>query len=80
MKTVIVAVSLILSATAASAQYYGTGSNPSDHYVRGYTNSHGTYVSPHYQTNPNNTQRDNFNTLGNVNPHTGAIGTRPASR
>jgi hypothetical protein len=45
MKTVIIAVALILSAAAASAQsYYGTGSNPRDHYVRPYTTRGGTYV------------------------------------
>jgi hypothetical protein len=35
-----------------------------------------TYVQPHVATNPNNTQRDNFSATGNVNPYTGAVGTR----
>jgi hypothetical protein len=30
------------------------------------------------QTNPNSTQRDNYGTLGNTNPPTGAVGTRGA--
>jgi hypothetical protein len=55
---------------------YGTGSNPSSHYVSPYTRSDGAYVSGHYQTNPNSTQRDNYNARGNVNPYTGSIGTR----
>jgi hypothetical protein len=55
---------------------YGTGSNPSSHYVSPYTNSHGTSVQGHYQTNPNSTQYDNYGTRGNVNPHNGNIGTR----
>ena len=56
---------------------FGTGSNPSSHGVQGYENREGTYVPPHYQTNPNGTQLDNYNTRGNVNPYTGAVGTRP---
>jgi hypothetical protein len=69
MKTaLIVAVMLIgASATSALAQYtnrnqtyggsgYGTGPNPNSHYVSPYTNSHGTTVQGHYQTNPNSTQ------------------------
>jgi hypothetical protein len=83
-----VAVALVLaSVTAASAQFYGTqqnnsgglygsGSNPSSHQVDGYTRNNGTYVAPHYQTNPNNTQMDNYGTRGNVNPYTGVTGTR----
>jgi hypothetical protein len=43
--------------------------------VQGYT-SGGTYVAPHQQTNPNGTQRDNYSSYGNVNPYTGAVGTR----
>jgi hypothetical protein len=55
---------------------YGTGSNPSSHYVSPYTRSDGTSVSGHYQTNPNSTQRDNYSTRGNLNPYTGEVGTR----
>jgi hypothetical protein len=76
---------VIASVTAASAQYqssggglYGTGSNPNSHYVSPYTNSHGTTVQGHYQTNPNNTQLDNYSTRGNLNPYTGSYGTRGA--
>jgi hypothetical protein len=36
----------------------------------------GTYVAPHVQTNPNSTQMDDYGTRGNVNPYTGAVGTR----
>jgi hypothetical protein len=50
---------LALAATGASAQYYGTGSNPNSHPVHGHVTSTGTYVPPHQQTNPNSTQRDN---------------------
>jgi hypothetical protein len=76
---------VIASATAASAQLYGTqspnngygtGSNSSSHQVDGYTRNNGTYVAPHQQTNPNNTQMDNYGTRPNVNPYTGQVGTR----
>jgi hypothetical protein len=71
--------------TTASAQYmpygaspnpYGYGSNPNAHVVRPYQTQSGTYVQPHYQTNPNNTQMDNYGTRGNINPYTGQVGTR----
>jgi hypothetical protein len=75
----ILAGAFALVATGASAQYapsYGTGSNPNSHPVQGYTAPSGTYVQPHLQTNPNSTQRDNYGATGNVNPYTGAVGTR----
>jgi hypothetical protein len=55
---------------------YGTGSNSSSHGTSGYTTPQGTYVQPHQQTNPNDTQYDNYGTRGNVNPYTGSTGTR----
>ena len=76
MRKLILAGAMALAATTAQAQYYGTGSNPNSHPVQGHTTSTGTYVAPHMQTNPNNTQRDNYSATGNVNPYTGAVGTR----
>ncbi|HEV2627250.1 MAG TPA: hypothetical protein VGV41_01210 [Pseudolabrys sp.] len=85
MKIVVLAVvALLAAAGSASAQYtgyhgyagYGIGSNPSSVYHQGYTTQRGTYVQPHYQSAPNTTQMDNWNTRGNVNPYTGRIGTR----
>jgi hypothetical protein len=76
MKKLILAGVFALAATAAQAQTYGTGSNPNSHPVQGYTTNSGTYVPPHQQTNPNGTQRDNYGATGNVNPYTGAVGTR----
>jgi len=76
MKQLILAGALVLAATAAQAQYYGTGSNSSTHTSSGYTTSRGTTVQPYVATNPNSTQRDNFSATGNVNPYTGAVGTR----
>lgn len=78
MKMLFAAALILGSVGAASAQGYygyGTGSNSSSHSVSGYTTSNGTYVAPHYSTNPNNTQLDNYGTRGNYNPHNGAYGT-----
>ena len=47
----------------------------SSHYVRGYVRKDGTYVSPHYQTNPDSSVLNNWSTRGNVNPYTGKVGT-----
>jgi len=44
--------------------------------VRGYTRADGTYVAPYYRTAPDNTINNNYSTRGNVNPYTGAMGTR----
>lgn len=86
MKTVLILAITLVGVSTASAQYYGrsnggyggygTGSNPSSHYVDGYTTNRGTYVAPHYQTNSNSTQYDNYGTRGNLNPFTGSYGTR----
>jgi hypothetical protein len=76
MKKLIFAAALVLAATGAQAQNFGTGSNSRSHSVQGHTTSSGTYVQPYVATNPNSTQRDNFTATGNVNPYTGSVGTR----
>jgi hypothetical protein len=76
MNKLLIAGAMMLANTAAQAQYLGTGSNPNSHPVQGYTAPSGIYVQPHQQTNPNSTQRDNYSATGNVNPYTGAVGTR----
>ncbi|MDH2343243.1 hypothetical protein [Bradyrhizobium sp. SSUT77] len=81
MKTFAFAFAFALAATAAQAQYQtGTGSNSSTHTSSGYTRGNGTYVAPYVATNPNGTQRDNYSTTGNVNPYTGAVGTRAPTK
>jgi hypothetical protein len=74
MKQLLIAAALMLAATAAQAQNFGTNSR--SHTVQGHITSSGTYVAPHVATNPNGTQRDNYSATGNVNPYTGAVGTR----
>lgn len=44
--------------------------------VRGYTKGNGTYVLPHYRSDPNGSKFDNYSTKGNINPHTGEKGTK----
>lgn len=44
--------------------------------VRGYTRKDGTYVSPHMRSAPDKIFDNNWSTRGNVNPYTGAVGTR----
>ncbi len=44
--------------------------------VRGYTRSSGTYVQPHYRTNPDSYRYNNYSSYGNYNPYTGAKGYR----
>ena len=46
-----------------------------DEYVNGYTRSNGTQVQGYYRSSPDNTVTNNYSYEGNVNPHTGAVGT-----
>lgn len=55
---------------------YDLSSNQGEVYVEGYTRSDGTQVSGHYRTAPNATTSDNWSSMGNINPHTGRIGTK----
>jgi hypothetical protein len=48
--------------------------------VRTHTRQSGKTVASHQRTKPNKTQRDNYSTKGNRNPHTGKMGTRRATR
>lgn len=67
-KTLIAAAALaVLPASLASAQ--------STVNVRGHVRSDGTYVPPHTRTAPNSSRTDNWSSQGNVNPHTGEVGT-----
>ena len=68
MKAILLGLAISSIAFAAWAQ--------GSHYVEGYVRSNGTYVAPHYQTNPNDTVNDNWSTRPNVNPYTGQPGTR----
>lgn len=43
--------------------------------VKGYVRKDGTYVAPHYRTNPDARVSNNWSTAPNVNPYTGKVGT-----
>jgi hypothetical protein len=43
-------------------------------HVRGYYRKDGSYVEPHWRSNPNSTTYDNWSTRGNANPYTGEVG------
>lgn len=56
----------------------GQGSvNPNYHTVKSYQRKDGTVVQSYKRTNPNNTNRDNYSTLGNTNIWTGKPGWIP---
>ena len=76
MRLLLAAGLLIAGIWGASAQGYGTGSNPSSQYVGGYTRQNGTVVEPYHRTTPNGTTYDNYGTRGNYNPYTGEYGHR----
>ena len=42
-------------------------------YVKGYFRKDGTYVAPHYRTNPDSKITNNYSYPGNYNPNTGEI-------
>ena len=44
--------------------------------VRGHYRSNGTYVQPHYRSNPDGNFSNNWTTYPNINPYTGRAGTR----
>lgn len=64
----IVAVLVVVSVASVVAE--------ADVYVRGYYRSNGTYVRPHYRSNPDGNFSNNWSTYPNINPYTGARGTR----
>jgi hypothetical protein len=45
-----------------------------DSHINGYVRKDGTYVEPHYRSDPNSNKFDNYSTKGNVNPYTGQEG------
>ena len=65
--SVFVVVTLVLVITAIAN---------ADVRVRGYYRDNGTYVQPHYRSNPDGNRYNNWSTYPNVNPHTGKIGTK----
>lgn len=61
----------IFAALTLSSSAFAQGS----HYVDGHYRNDGTYVQPHYRTNPDGNINNNWSTKGNVNPYTGKEGS-----
>ena len=80
MKKLLILLALLTAVPVYAKNYSGTGSNSKNHYVHGYAKKNGTYVQPHHSTNPNRTQRDNYNARGNQNPHNGQTGKNYVDR
>lgn len=66
MKRMLIALAVCCASSSAAL---------ADNYVNGYYRSNGTYVEPHYRSDPNNNRFDNYSSQGNVNPYTGKSGT-----
>jgi len=72
MKNSMLFFSLLMISTIACAQ-----TNSNIRYQNGYFKpSSGTFVQPHFKTNSNYTNHDNFSTIGNTNSFTGSTGYR----
>jgi hypothetical protein len=63
----------VYGAYGSSSSSYPT--NTDVRYQSGYSRGN-TYVDPHYKTQSNNTNWDNYSTNGNYNPYTGSTGSR----
>ena len=61
-------IAMLNSTVLASPSY-------ADVYVRGHQRGNGTWVEPHYRSNPDSSRSNNWSTYPNVNPHTGQRGT-----
>jgi hypothetical protein len=70
MKKLMMILMVLIVVCAATVTAYA------DVYVRGYYRSNSTYVQPHYRSNPDRSFYNNWSTYPNVNPYTGATGTR----
>lgn len=68
MKRMLICAAVIVAAVPISAQAQTR--------VGGYVRQNGTYVAPHYRSPPNSSVYDNYSTRPNVNPYTGATGSR----
>lgn len=74
MKKMMLGVAIVLGlVVAVSSEALAAGCH-NDTRVSGYYRNNGTWVAPHYRTMPNHTQRDNWSSRPNRNPHTGAYG------
>lgn len=66
-RSIILGVALIVLISFVTVSLVEAG------WVRGYYRSDGTYVRPHYRTNPDGNPYNNYSFPGNYNPNTGRI-------
>jgi len=64
------------SKSTYSTPSYSYGTSNDVRYQSGYVKDNGTYVEPHYKTNNNSTNWDNFSTKDNYNYYNGTNGSR----
>lgn len=62
MKTILISLTLVGLLLFAGAREAEAAR------VRGYSRGNGTYVQPHYRSNPNSFKWDNWSSRGNINP------------
>ncbi len=67
---------LLASIALTASAFAITPGADADVFVRGYFRSGGTYVQPHYRSDPDGNFYNNWSTYPNVNPYTGRVGTR----
>ena len=61
---------LLIAAVSIASPLAAKSSNS----VKGYVKKDGTYVAPHYRTNPDSSTTNNWSSQPNVNPYTGQPG------
>jgi uncharacterized protein YxeA len=66
-RLIILAVALMVITSFLTVSFAEAGR------VRGYYRQDGTYVQPHYRTNPDGNPYNNYSFPGNYNPNTGKI-------
>jgi hypothetical protein len=71
----VIVSTLLIDAVWASSEK-STCKNLGEVYVNGYVRKNGVRVKPSCRTVRNETKKDNWSTLGNVNPYTGKKGTK----
>jgi hypothetical protein len=67
---------ILLAATLGVCAILGSQQARADVFVHGYFRSDGTYVAPHFRSDPDHNFYNNWSTYPNINPYTGQMGTR----
>lgn len=72
LKNIVISISVFIIFISSLTCY-------ADVAVKGYYRKNGTYVKPHMRSNPDSSFKNNWSTVGNINPYTGKVGTKTAS-